>query len=133
MKDLLGLEESGTFEQMEKMVSGGNNYNDPKGIFNVQDNQILSRNTYRDETIDGKDSLDLTGLETLKRISGKEEAPNKPKQDQPKANPNVKGPQKQQVFDCDVSEIKQNRYFVLYLDSIRLDLQMIASLPICFQ
>lgn len=104
MKNLLGLEESGTFEQMEKLAEAEPLYHDPKGIFNVHNNEFVSRNTYKEYPVDGKDSLDLTGMETLKRISAKEE------QVKP-AQPNLKQGQNQKplLFDCDVSEIKQNR------------------------
>lgn len=106
MKTILGLEESGTFEQMEKLAGVEHKFQDPKGIFNVQENEFTGRNNYRDEISDGKESLDLTGLETLKRISGKNEPP-KPTQVNTKPAPAPH--QNKLLFDCDVSEIKQNK------------------------
>lgn len=116
MKDILGLEESGTFEQVEKMVTAECGVSDPKGIFDVRGDGIYQRNTYNDVLTDGaKDSLDLTGLETLKRIGAGPEGPQMKNADQfngennrkIEAVKNIKA--KPQVFDCDVSEIPQNR------------------------
>jgi hypothetical protein len=105
MKDLLGLELSGTFEKVEKAVNQHYSTEDPKGIFSVhEDENDKGRPSSPDLIGNERDSLDVTGLETLKRMT--------PHRDDPqKAIHNNKGQHgknakaKPQIFDCDVSEI----------------------------
>lgn len=111
MKDLLGLELSGTFEKVEKAVNQHYSTEDPKGIFSVHEEENENeRPGGIGNIIDHeRDSLDVTGLETLKRMTPHRDDPQKvdkkAKDDKHKKN----GKGKNQIFDCDVSEIPANK------------------------
>lgn len=110
MKTLLGLEESGNFEQVEKMVNEQYSTEDPKGIFSVhEDDDTDHRPTDGNLGEDlHKDSLDITGMETLKRMTTERETTKKPVQAFKKDHPSKVQTGKQQLFECDVSEIPVN-------------------------
>ena len=98
MKEILGLEMSGTFEQIEKMANEESMQNDPKGIFDI--NAPKDRNILENLQIDKKKKVGET-------ISLENQQKNNVIPQTVKLSENSKTMQK--IFDCDVSEIRQNK------------------------